>query len=397
MNFSEKALSISASPTLAIDAKAKQMREEGLDVIGFGVGEPDFDTPDHIKQAAILAINNGCTKYTPPSGILELKKVICDKLSKDNGLLYQPNQIIVSNGAKHSLMNIFKALLNPMDEVIIPAPYWVSYPEMVKLSDGIPIILKTKAENNFKLTKVDLESSLTEKTKMIIINSPSNPTGQVYTKEELQIVADFAVKNDLYVISDEIYEKLIYGEEDHISIASLGKEIYDRTIVVNGLSKSYAMTGWRIGYTASNEKIAHIMSNIQSHETSNPNSIAQKAAVAAISGPQGCVEEMKVKFNERRQYMIDRLAGIKGMHIIAPQGAFYVFVHLGDFIGKSYQDKVIKDSNTFADILLDAGKVAVVPGNGFGAPEYIRLSYATSIENIKLGMDRIQDFISNVK
>ena len=301
--LSNKSLSISPSPTLAIDAKAKQMKSEGIDVIGFGAGEPDFDTPEHIKEAAIQAIRGGFTKYTPVAGALDLQKAICQKFLQDNGLTYQPAEIVVSNGAKHSLTNVFGALLNPGDEVIIPAPYWVSYSEIVKLNDGVPVIVPTQTENHFKITKGELAAALTPKTKAILINSPNNPTGQVYSRAELQEVADFAVEHNLYVVSDEIYEKLIYGEHEHVSIASLNEKIKELTVVVNGVSKTYSMTGWRIGYTASSAAIAKIMGSVQSHATSNANSIAQKAAVAALVGQQDCVEEMKAAFEIGRAHV----------------------------------------------------------------------------------------------
>ncbi len=287
--FSRKAQSISPSPTLTIDAKAKQLKKEGVDVIGFGAGEPDFETPAHIKEAAVRAIEAGFTRYTPVAGIPELLEAVSQKLQKDNGLAYEPRNIVVANGAKHALCNALAALLNPGDEVVIPAPYWVSYPEMVKINDGVPVVIQTKKENNFCPSPEDLKQALTPKTKAIIINSPGNPTGQVYSKEQLQAIADFAVQHNLFVIADEIYEKLIYGDSEHVSIASLGEEIKKRTVLVNGVSKTYAMTGWRIGYSASTAEIAKIMSSIQSHATSHANSIAQKAAVAALTGPRDCV------------------------------------------------------------------------------------------------------------
>lgn len=391
--LSNKALSISPSPTLAIDAKAKQMKSEGIDIIGFGAGEPDFDTPEHIKEAAYQAIREGFTKYTPVAGTLDLQKTICKKLLEENGLTYQPGEIVVSNGAKHSLTNVFAALLNPGDEVIIPAPFWVSYPEIVKLNDGVPVLVPTKAENGFKITAPELAGALTEKTKAMIINSPNNPTGQVYTREELQAVADFAVANHLYVVSDEIYEKLIYGGLQHTSIASLGEEIKKLTIIVNGVSKTYSMTGWRIGYTASAAQIAKVMSNVQSHATSNANSIAQQAALAAIAGPQGCVEEMKAAFAQRRDYMVERISAVPGLSCIEPTGAFYTFMDVSGLLGKAYQGTAVNSSDDFAALLLEHARVAVVPGTGFGAPSYVRLSYAMSMEQIIKGMDRIEQFV----
>ncbi|MCT4544139.1 MAG: pyridoxal phosphate-dependent aminotransferase [Vallitalea sp.] len=397
MKLSTKALDIKPSSTLAITAKAKQMKADNIDVVGFGAGEPDFDTPDHIKQAAIDAMNDGFTKYTPASGILPLKEAICKKLEEDNNLLYKPNQIVVSNGAKHSLTNTFMAILNPGDEVIIPAPFWLSYVQMVKIADGVPVIIKTSKENNYKATIEDLKGALTNKTKAILINSPSNPTGMIYSKDELKMIADFAVENDLFVISDEIYEKLIYGEQEHVSIASFNQDIYDRTIVINGVSKSYAMTGWRIGYAAAPAEIAKLMGNMQSHASSNPNSLAQKAALAAIDGSQECVEEMKIEFDKRRNYMYDRISKMPYISAIKPQGAFYVFVDLQDVIGKKFNDEVIEDANIFAKILLDVEKVAVVPCTDFGFNTHFRLSYAISMESIEKGLDRIEKFLNTLE
>ena len=397
MILSNKGLDIKPSSTLEITAKAKQMKADGIDVVGFGAGEPDFDTPDHIKQAAINAINEGFTKYTPASGILPLKKAICNKLEEDNNVKYTPSQIVVSNGAKHCLTNTFMAILNPEDEVIIPAPFWLSYVQMVKIADGVPVIVKASKENDYKITVEQLESVLTKKTKAILINSPSNPTGMVYSEKELREIAEFAVKNDLFIISDEIYEKLIYGDEKHISIASFNKEIYDRTIIINGVSKSYSMTGWRIGYSAAPEAISKIMSNIQSHASSNPNSIAQKAALAAISGDDKCIEDMKVEFNRRREYMFGRITKMPYIKAIKPQGAFYVFVDLDEVIGKKYKDEVIENASIFAKLLLDNEKVAAVPCTDFGFDTHFRLSYAISMENIEKGLDRIEEFLNDLQ
>jgi len=394
MILSKKALSISPSSTLAIDAKAKRMKAEGIDIIGFGAGEPDFDTPDHIKQAAIKAINDGFTKYTPASGTLDLKKAICEKFKKENGLDYTPANIVISNGAKHSLVNAFQAICNPGDEVIVPAPYWVSYPEMIKLADGVPVILNTTEEDNFKFTIYKLEAAITDKTKAIVINSPSNPTGMVYSEEELRAIAEIAVKKNIFIISDEIYEKLIYDGYKHISIASFDEKIKDLTIIINGMSKTYSMTGWRIGYSASNAEIAKIMGNVQSHATSNPNSIAQKAAEAALTGPQDAVEMMKAEFVKRRDYMVDRINKIEGLSCIKPNGAFYVMMNISKLIGKVIDGVVIKGSDDFADLLLEKANVALVPGSGFGTDIHVRLSYATSMENIKEGLNRIEKFLT---
>ena len=341
LGLAEKALSISPSSTLAIDAKFKSMKAQGIDVVGFGAGEPDFDTPEHIKEAAIKAIKDGFTKYTPASGMPKLKEAVCRKFKRDNDLDYKPNQIVISNGAKHSLVNAFMAICNPGDEVIIPAPFWVSYPEMVKLADGVPVIIQTTEENRFKFTIDQLEKAVTPKTKALVLNSPSNPTGMIYTADELKKIAEFAVEKNIYVISDEIYEKLVYDDAEHISIASFGEEIKELTIIVNGVSKTYAMTGWRIGYTASNESIAKVMSNMQSHATSNPNSIAQVAAIAALDGPQDDIDIMKKAFVERRDYMVNRINSIDGLSCQKPEGAFYVMMNIKGILNKEYYGRYI--------------------------------------------------------
>lgn len=390
--IAKKAAGISASPTLAIDSKFKEMKAQGIDVVGFGAGEPDFDTPQHIKDAAIEAIRQGKTKYTPASGTVELKKAICRKFKRDNGLCYEPANVVVSNGAKHSLVNTFMAICDPGDEVIIPAPFWVSYPEMVKIADGVPVALPTKEENHFKFTIEQLEAAITPKTRAVIINSPSNPTGMVYTVEELQKIAEVAVKHHIYVVSDEIYEHLIY-QGKHVSIASLGEDIKDLTIIVNGVSKTYAMTGWRIGYTASNARVAKVMSNIQSHATSNPNSIAQAAAVAALDGPRDSVDQMRLAFQQRKDYMVSRIAEIDGVSCLPPDGAFYVMMNISKLIGKTIGGRYIGSSDEFASAFLELAKVAVVPGSGFGADNYVRWSYATSMETIQAGLGRLEQFL----
>jgi len=394
MKISQKASNITPSSTLAINAKSKAMKAEGIDVVGFGAGEPDFDTPQNIKDAAIAAIHNGFTKYTPASGTLELKKAVCSKFKRDNGLDYAPENIVISNGAKHSLVNTFMAILDPDDEVIIPAPFWVSYPEMVKLADGVPAILDTTEENHFKFSAADLEAAIRPKTTALVLNSPSNPTGMAYTKDELQAIADVCLKHNIYVISDEIYEHLLYDGE-HVSIASLGEDIKDQTIIINGVSKTYAMTGWRIGYTASNAKIAKVMSNIQSHATSNPNSIAQAATVEALMGPQDSVIEMKKEFVKRRDYMVDRMNGMPNVSCLKPQGAFYVFMNITKLLGTTIFGKKIENSDDFANVFLEKAKVAVVPSSGFGSDHYVRWSYATSMENIKKGLDRLEEFLQS--
>ncbi len=390
--LSKKALNISPSPTLAISAKEKQMKSDGIDVIGFGAGEPDFDTPDHIKEAAIKSIRDGFTKYTPAAGIPDLKKAISNKLKEENGLDYSPSEIVVSNGAKHSLDNIFAALLDPGDEVIIPAPYWVSYPEMVKLNDGIPVYIETNSATCFKVTVDQLKKALTSKTKALILNSPSNPTGQVYSREELEKIAEFAVENNVFIISDEVYEKLTYDQVKHVSIASLSPEIKKITAVVNAVSKTYSMTGWRIGYTATPQALATAMGDIQSHLTSNANSIAQKASLAAITGSQDCVEVMRKAFLERRDYMVNRVKEIPLLDCLTPQGSFYLFVEVGAALGKSFRGEVINDVDQFAEYLLTGYQVALVPGSGFGSPQCVRLSFATSMENIQEGLKRIEAF-----
>lgn len=394
MYLSKKISAVSPSSTLAIDSKFKAMKAEGIDVVGFGAGEPDFDTPDYIKEAAIRAIQEGKTKYTPASGTLELRKAICEKFQRENGLTYTPDQIIVSNGAKHALVNTFMAILNPGDEVIVPAPFWVSYPEMVKIADGVPVILYTKEDDNFKFTAAQLEAAITDKTRAIILNSPSNPTGMVYTEDELKAIADVAVKHNIYVVSDEIYEHLIY-EGKHVSIASFGEEIKDLTIIINGVSKTYAMTGWRIGYSAANKEVTKVMANLQSHASSNPNSIAQAATVAALSGGYEEIEAMKKAFSARRNYMVERINSIDGLSASMPQGAFYVLMNISKIKGRTLAGVTINTSDDLANVLLEKAKLALVPCSGFGADDYMRWSYATSMENIKEGIDRLENFLKN--
>lgn len=397
MMLSKKAMEISPSLTLAITAKAKKMKAEGIDVIGFGAGEPDFNTPKNIQQAAIKAIEAGQTRYTAASGIIELKEAVVNKFKKDNNLTYKTSQIIISTGAKQCLANIFQAILNPGDEVLIGAPYWVSYPELVQLADGVPTFVDTEESNSFKLTIESLEKAVTKKTKAMILNSPNNPTGTAYTKEELEKIATFAQKHDIIIISDEIYEKLLYGESGHISIASLSEDAYNRTIVINGVSKAYAMTGWRIGYAAASEKITSLMSNIQSHTTSNPCSISQYASVEALNGDQSEVEKMKQEFKKRRDFMVDKINSINNLSCVKPEGAFYVMVNISKVLNKEVDGKLIKDSLTFSDLLLEKEKVAVIPGIAFGVDDFIRLSYATSMENIEKGLNRIEDFVNGIK
>ncbi len=394
--LSRKALQITPSPTLAIDSRAKQMKNKGIDVIGFGAGEPDFDTPEHIKAAAVEAINQNFTRYTPASGIPELKAAICCKLHQENGLEYETEQIIISNGAKHSLDNVFRALLNPGDEVIIPAPFWVSYPELVKINDGKAVLLETRPENKYKALVADLKGVLTPRTKALVLNSPCNPTGQVYSREELSRLAAFAVENGIVIVSDEVYEKFIYGEQEHVSIASLGGDIKKLTVTVNGVSKTYAMTGWRIGYTASEGEIAKTMAGLQSHTASNPNSIAQKAALAAVSNSQDCVEEMRKAFAGRRDYMVQRINDMPYISCIEPEGAFYLFADLSAAFSMNYEGRPVESSANMAALLLEHHRIAIVPGEGFGAPDFARLSYATSLDNIRTGLDRLEAFLDKL-
>lgn len=397
MRLSKKTYSVKPSPTLAIDAKAKSLKASGVDVISFGVGEPDFDTPENIKEAAIKAIRSGFTKYTPVGGTDELKTAIIEKLKKDNGLIYEKNEIIVSCGAKHCLYNIAEALYDVGDEVILPAPYWVSYPDQIVLNGAVPVTVKTEEGNSFKIKPEILEAHLSKKTKALILNSPSNPTGLAYDRKSLEAIAEIAVKHDFYIISDEIYEKLIYDGFEHVSIASLGDEIKQRTLVVNGISKSYAMTGWRIGFAAGPKDIINAMTNIQSQSTSNPTSISQKAAVEALTGTQDFILKMVSEFDKRRKYMVERLNNIKGVSCIKPVGAFYAFPNVSSYYGRSFKGNSIKSSMDLSAYLLDEAKVAVVPGAAFGDDRYIRLSYATSMENIQKGLDRIENALSNLK
>ncbi len=378
---------IEPSITLAITAKANAMKKAGEDVISFSAGEPDFRTPEMIRKAAIEAIEKKPIGYTPAHGMPELREAIARKLERENQLSYSAEEIVVSNGAKHSLYNIFQALLDPADEVLIPVPYWVSYPEHVRLAGGNPVLVPTTEENGFCYTLEALEAAVTDKTKALLLNSPSNPTGGVYDLKTLETIADFAIRHDLFVISDEIYERLIYDGKHH-SIAAL-PGMRERTIVVNGFSKGYAMTGWRLGYTASNRTLADLMKNIQSHATSNPSTISQYAGIAALEGDQSVVDEMVVAYKKRRDYMIDRIATSDVLSCFEPAGAFYLYVNIEKTFGKTYGGKVITGSLDFADYLLESQKVAVIPGIGFGTDAYIRLSYATSLENIKEGLDRI--------
>ncbi|MCM1991652.1 pyridoxal phosphate-dependent aminotransferase [Oceanirhabdus seepicola] len=388
-NLSVKNEGIAPSMTLAITAKAKKMIADGENVISFGVGEPDFKTPENIRKAAIEAIESGRTGYTAAAGLPKLKEAICEKLKKDNDLDYTPENIVVSNGAKHSLCNTFQAICNPGDEVIVAVPYWVSYPELVKLADANPVFVETLEENDFKYTKESLLEAINDKTKAILLNSPNNPTGTVYTEEELREIAEIAVENNIYIIADEIYEKLIYDGK-HVSIASFGEKIKDLTIVINGMSKGYAMTGWRIGYVAAHKKIAKIMTNIQSHATSNPNTIAQYASIEGLTGSQESINEMVKAFAERRNYMVEKINSINNLSCRKPKGAFYVMINISELFGKEFNGVKILNSMELAEYLLNTVKVAAIPGAAFGSDNYIRLSYATSLENIKEGLNRIE-------
>lgn len=389
MYISKRASSIKPSPTLAISAKAKKLKSEGMDIINFGIGEPDFDTPQNIKKAAIEAINNGFTKYCPVPGTPELKKAIISKLKSENNLEYLPEEIIVSCGAKHSLYNIFQAVFDPGDEVIIPSPYWVSYPDMAILAGALPVIVSTDDKTNFKVTAKQIEHVITSKTKALVLNSPSNPTGNTYTLDELKEIADVCIKHNILIISDEIYEKLVYDNFKFYSIAQVNKEVQKQTLVVNGVSKAFAMTGWRIGYCAGPKEIISAMTKIQSQSTSNPTSISLKATTEALNGPKDEMEKMRQEFEKRRNYIVDKLNSINGIKCVKPNGAFYVFPNILKLLGKKYGNKTINTDIELCEYLLDNAKIAVVPGSAFGLPGYIRLSYATSMENIIKGIDRL--------
>ncbi len=389
--ISMRARGLKPSPTLAITAKAKSMQAQGIHVISFGAGEPDFDTPENIKRAAIRAIEEGFTKYTPVGGTDELKDAIIHKFQRDNHLTYKRSEVLVSCGGKHSFYNLAQVLFDQGDEVIVPAPYWVSYPPMVALAGASPIIVETREENGFKIKADDLKRAISPRTKALILNSPSNPTGSAYTKRELEEIAAMAVSSKFFVVSDEIYEKIIYDDFQFTSIASLSEEIRRSTIIVHGVAKTYSMTGWRIGYTAGPEEIISAMNNIQSQSTSNPTSISQKASVEALIGPQDEVAKMVSAFTQRRNYIVDRLNSMKGVSCFNPVGAFYVFPNFSDYYGKSYQEKKLSNSTDLADYLLSVARVAVVPGVEFGADPFERLSFATSMENIREGLDRIEE------
>jgi len=397
VHISQKAKNVAPSPTLAVTAKAKQMQAEGIDVIGFGAGEPDFDTPQNIKDAAVKSLQSGFTKYTDTAGTPDLKKAICEKLKRDNGLDYAPNQIIVSLGAKHSIYNAVLATVDPGDEVIIPSPYWVSYPEIVGLAGGKCVYVEADESTGFTVSIEKLRAAVTDKTRMLIFNSPSNPTGGVYDREQIKQIAELAVEKGFYVLSDEIYEKVIYDGREHVSIASLGDEIKKLTITINGFSKAFSMTGWRLGYAAAEKEIVSAMTAIQSHSASNLVSFTQPAAVEALHTSREVIDKMVAEFDKRRKYIVERLNSIPGITCAMPGGAFYVFPNVTGLFGKSVNGKLLKSSSDVEGWLLDEAKVAVVAGAGFGADNYIRLSYATSMENIQKGLDRIAEAVSKLK
>jgi len=390
MKLSSRINAIKPSPTLAITVKANALQAEGRDIIGFGAGEPDFDTPVHIKMAAIKAIEEGFTKYTPVDGIVELKDAIINKLRVDNQLNYNRSEVVVSCGAKHTLYNLCQVLFEEGDEVIIPSPYWVSYLDMVVLSGAKPVILKTTESQGFKLQPQQLETAITKNSRAVIINSPSNPAGVVYTASELEALVEVILRKNILVISDDVYEKIIYDGKSFENIASLSEELKKMTVVVNGVSKAYSMTGWRIGYAAGPEEIAAAMTKLQSQITSNPTSIAQKAAVEALNGPQNNVTEMVEEFRKRRNVIVEKLNAIPGVTCMLPQGSFYVFPDVSALFGRSYKDIVISNSSDFTAFLLDEANVAVVPGVDFGHDNHIRLSYATSLKNVEEGLERVK-------
>ena len=393
-SLSTIASNVQASTTLALDALYKEMKANGVDVIGFAAGEPDFPTPDYIKYAGMAAIVHDETRYTPATGTLALKKAVCKRLKEDLGLDYEPANIVCSSGAKHCLYIALRAIINPGDEVIIPTPAWVTYNEMVKMVGAEPVTIVCTEAENFKLTPEKLEAAITDKTKCVMLNNPSNPTGMLYSREELQGIADVCVKHDLFIIADEIYYKLLYDGREFTSIASLGEDVKELTIIINGVSKSYAMTGWRIGYIAADKRVVSVMSKYLSHSTGNPSAPAQAASVAALNAPQDTVEEMRKAFEKRRDYMVERMNQIPGVSCLKPEGAFYVMMNISKLIGKTLHGQVINNADDFGDIFLKEGLVCIVPCTGFGDPNFLRGSYATSMENIKEGLDRLERFLA---
>ncbi len=387
------ASAVQASSTMAIDALAKQMKADGIDVIGFGAGEPDFNTPDHIKAAADRAIADNVTRYTPASGTVALKQAVCQRMKEDCGLDYKPSQVVVSSGAKHCVYIALRALVDPGDEIILPAPFWVSYLELIKMVGAEPVVVTAEESAGFKMTAEQLAAAITPRTKALILNNPSNPTGMVYSREELAAIARVCVEKDIYVISDEIYYGLLYDGVKSVSFASLGEDVKERTILINGVSKSYAMTGWRIGYLLSSERIAKVMSNFLSHSTGSPSSVSQAASVAALTGPQDCVEEMRQAFEERRNYIVERVNAMEGVSCIRPEGAFYIMMNVEKQLGRTLHGETISSSDDFSAALLKHGLVATVPCSGFGAPSFVRWSYAASLDSIRKGMDRLEEFL----
>ena len=391
--LSHIAASVQASSTMAIDSLAKQMKADGIDVIGFGAGEPDFNTPDHIKAAAQKAIDNNVTRYTPASGTVALKEAVCARMKADCGVEYKPSQVVVSSGAKHCVYIALRALVNPGDEVILPAPFWVSYLELIKMVGGTPVVVTAEESASFKMTAAQLEAAITPNTKALILNNPSNPTGMVYSREELEAIARVCIKHDIYVISDEIYYSLLYDGVEFTSFAALGDEVKERTILINGVSKAYAMTGWRIGYILAEEKLTKVMSNFLSHSTGSPCAVSQAASVAALSSSQDQVEVMRKAFERRRNYIVERMNNIDGVSCINPEGAFYVMMNMEKLLGKTIHGETINSSDDFSAAFLKHGLVATVPCSGFGAPNFVRWSYATSIDNIRKGLDRLEEFL----
>ena len=397
MNISTRAKNLVPSATLAIGAKARQMQADGIDVIGFAQGEPDFDTPAHIKEAAIQATRDGFTKYTATGGINELKDAVVTKLKRDNGLTYTRNQILISCGGKHSLYNVFQALLDPGDEVVVPAPYWVSFPEQVKLCDAKPVIVHTKEAEGFRLNRAVLESAVTPRTKIVVLNSPSNPTGAALSRSEIEGIAQLAVERGFTIVSDETYEALVYDGYQHVSIATLSEAVYARSVLVNSLSKAYAMTGWRLGYAAGPADVIKAMDGLQGQMTSNPTSFAQRGAVAALTGSQEPTRAMREEFATRRRYIVDRLNAMPHLRCHSPEGAFYVFPNVSALYGRRHGGRAITNSTEFTAFLLDAARIAVVPGVEFGSDQHVRISYATSMANIQKGMDRMAEALAALR
>lgn len=397
MRLAQRIASIQPSATLALSAKAKALKAKGIEVVDFGLGEPDFDTPDEIKNAAIEALRAGFTKYTAPGGIDELKAAIAEKFERDNNLRYEKNQIVVSCGAKHSLYNLAQVLFERGDEVLIPAPYWVSYPDQIRLNDATPVFIETREENHFLLTRDLLSSRITPHTKALILNSPSNPTGSAYTQKQLEELTDVILEKRLIVISDEIYEPFVYDGFKHVSIAAIHPELKNQTIVVNGVSKSHAMTGWRIGYAAGPKDVITAIETVQSQSTSNPTSISQKAAVAALRGDSRFTKMMVVEFDQRRRYIVKRLNQMQGVTCLMPMGAFYAFPNVTPLLQSRWKDRVLKTTNDLADYFLEEARIAVAAGDAFGAPQHLRISYATSLPLIEQGMDRMAEAIKKLK